>query len=181
MNRGFIVILVLIIVIVAVVLRGSAETANWKALTTSGINTGLTLKYPSNWVAPENTFISEKSFVAGEQDRSKTYNIIEIHKYSTQLYTGYTNSEWFDKINGLTEPMGDQRAIRTKLASGKVASGESYVIFKDEPSETAQGGVSKQVKAYILKGQTIYQLTLDLYDNNGLEVFKKIVASATVN
>lgn len=157
------------------------NTTNWKTFTTSGINTGLTFKYPLNWVTPENTFISEKSFIVGEQDRSKTYNIIEIQKYSTQLYVGYTNSEWFDKINSLTESMSDQRAIRTKITSGKVTSGEPYVIFKDEPSASAQGGIFKQVKAYILKDQTIYQLTLDLYNDDGLDTFKKIIPTAVIN
>lgn len=157
------------------------EITNWKTFTTLGINAGLTLKYPSNWVTPENIFISEKPFVAGEQDRSKTYNIIETQKYSTQLYAGYTNSEWFDKIKSLTEPISDQRETRTKITSGKVNSGEPYVIFKDEPSASAQGEIFKQAKAYILKGQTIYQLTLDLYDDSGLETFKKIVLTAVVN
>lgn len=155
--------------------------SDWKTFITSGINSGLTLKYPSNWVTPEGTFISEKTFVAGEQDRSKVYNIIEIQKYSTQLYTGYTNAEWFNKINNLTSPESDQRETRTKLTSGKITGGEPYVIFKDEPSATAQSGSFKQVKAYILKNQTIYQFTLDLYDDNGLEIFKKIIASAVVN
>lgn len=157
------------------------ETASWKTFTTSGIDAGLTLKYPSNWVIVENAFIAEKSFVPGEQDRSKVYNIIGIQKYSTQLYVGYTNSEWFNKISNLTEPMSDQREIRTKIASGTITSGEPYVIFKDEPSATAKTEIFKQVKTYILKDQTIYQLTLDLYDNNGLETFKKIVATAAIS
>ncbi len=158
----------------------SVETTNWKTFTTAGINSGLTLKYPQEWVTSENMFISEKTFVAGEQDRSKIYNIIDINKYSTQIYDGYTNSEWFNKINNLTKPISDQREVRTKITSGNIASGEPYVIFRDEPSTTAVGDVFKQVKAYILNDQTIYQLTLDLYDDNGLETFKKIIQTATL-
>jgi hypothetical protein len=162
--------------------KGDKSSRNsGKTFVTTGINNGLTLKYPADWVTPEGMFISEKTFVAGEQDRNKVYNIIEVQKYATQLYEGYTNAEWFNKVNNLTSPDSDQRETRTKLASGKVASGESYVIFKDEPSSTAQGEVFKQVKAYILKDQTIYQLTLDLYDDSGLEIFKQIVASSVIN
>ena len=151
------------------------EMATWKTF----IKNDLTLKYPPNWEA--NEFISEVAFTSGEQDKSKVYNIIGINKYPTQLYEGYTNSEWFNKISNLTEPLSDQREIRTKIASGNIASREPYVIFKDESSATAKAEIFKQVKAYILKDQTIYQLRLDLYDNNGLEVFKKIVASAVID
>jgi len=153
--------------------------SNWK--TFSHKTTGVTLSYPSTWVTPEDNFISEKTFIAGEQDGSKTYNIIEIYKYATPLYSGYTNSEWFNKIINSKTALVDQREIRTKLTSGTVKSGEQYVIFTDEPSVKAQAGGSKQVKAYILKGQTIYQLTLDLYDKNGLDTFKEIIPTAVVN
>lgn len=66
------------------------DTINWKTFTTSGINTGLTLKYPSNWVTSENTFIAEKPFVAGEQDRSKNlqYNR-DSEVCNTTLYRLY--------------------------------------------------------------------------------------------
>lgn len=157
----------------------SNNSSDWKTFTSK--LAGVTVNYPTTWVTPENEFISEKMFVPGEQDRSKTYNIIEIHKYQTQLYAGYTNSEWFNKINSLTTTMSDQRSIRIKLSSGIVASGEQYVIFTDESSTTAVGDISKQVKAYILKGQIIYQLSLDLYDQNGLETFQKIIPTTVIN
>ena len=159
----------------------SDETTNWKTYNTTGINTGLTLKYPPNWVTPEGVFIAEKNFVPGEQDRDQVYNIIEIHKYSTQIYQGSTNNEWFNKINSLTEPMVSQKSKITKIAAGKINSGEPYVIFKDEPSPGAQTDNYNHIVAYISKETTTYQLTLDLYDNNGLEVLKKIIASATLN
>jgi|SRR3989344_163634 len=198
-QRGFSSVILIVILVVGLIIIGGtyflgtknvpispSDTANLsndseKTFATTGINAGLTLKYPSDWVSPEGILISEKTFVAGEQDRSKVYNIIEIHKYPTQLYEGYTNSEWFNKINNLTSPDSNQRETNTKLTSGQVTSGESYVVFKNEPSTSFQGGDFKLVKAYILKDQIIYQLTLDLYDNNGLEIFKKIVSSSVIN
>lgn len=151
---------------------------DWKSFAKNTL--GIAVSYPPTWVTPENSFISEKQFVPGEQDKSKIYNIIEIQKYSTPIYAGYTNSEWFDKINSSTIPISDQREMRTKLTSGTVESGEHYVIFTDEPSATAQSEGSKQVKAYILKEQTVYQLTLDMYDQNGLNIFRKIVPTAII-
>lgn len=144
---------------------------------------GITLKYPENWVTSDDEFISELPFTPGEQDLTKKYNIIEIQKYSEQIYSGYTNRQWFDQINNLKigESFSDQREQRTKLVSGKVASGESYVIFKDEPSSTFVGSPAHQVKAYIIKQEALYQLTLDLYDEKGLNTFIGIVPTAIIN
>jgi hypothetical protein len=153
-------------------------TSNLKTFTST--SRGISLKYPANWITSDDEFVSEKPFAPGEQDRTKTYNIIEIQKYTEQMYVGYTNAEWFNKVYSSTSSIGDQREKRTKITSGAVTSGEQYVIFTNEPSTTAQAEGFKQVKAYILKGQTIYQLTLDMYDQNGLETFKQIIPTATV-
>lgn len=119
----------------------SQEIANWKTYSSSGISSGLAFQYPNNW----------------NQDR------FEVHKYTTQLYEGYTNQEWFNKIKNLktNESFIDQREKRTKLASGNIASGEEYVIFKDEPSDSSQGESSSFIMSYILKSNAIYQITLN--------------------
>lgn len=156
------------------------QVEGWKSFTSK--SRGVSLQYPADWTTSDDEFISQKPFTPGEQDRSKTYNIIAIQKYSEQIYSGYTNQQWFDKINDLklNDSYSDQRDQLTKLVSGKVTSGESYVIFKDEPSKTFVGSPTYQVKAYVIKGQTIYQFTLDLYDENGLNVFKLILPKVSI-
>ncbi len=153
--------------------------ANWKTFTSK--SRGLSVQYPPNWVTSYDEFISEIPFTPGELDRSKIYNIIEIQIYTNQMYEGYTNRQWFTTIANITGTQSDQRDKRTNLATGTIASGESYVIFTDEPSSTAITENFHQVKAYIVKNQTIYQFNLQLYNQEGLDIFKEIVPTAIVN
>lgn len=162
----------------AQITHGPNEASNWKTFTS--VSRGISLKYPATWTTSNDEFVSEIAFTPGEQDRTKVYNTIEIQKYPTQMYTGYTNAEWFQKINNLTASMSDQKTTRAKIASGTVASGEQYVIFSVEPSATAITDMVKQVIAYVLKGQTIYQLTLNQYDQKGLNIFLQIVPTIKV-
>lgn len=155
------------------------ETANWK--TFSSKSRGITLSYPATWIAFDDEFISEKEFVPGEQSRSEIYNSIEIQKYKEQIYVGYTNAEWLEKIDRLTEPLSEGKLKMTKIASGKIRGGERYVIVKNEPSATAQTEYFDQIRAYILKDQTLYQLTLNSYDVKGLEIFQQIIPTAIIN
>lgn len=140
---------------------------------------GVTFNYPVDWVI-QDSIISEKPFVPGEQDRTQVYNIIEVQKQPTPLYSGYKNSEWFNKINNSTSPLIDQREKINKLESGTVATGEPYVIFAIEPSSTAQSENFKQIKAYILKNEILYQLTLNQFDQKGSESLYMIVPSISV-
>ena len=158
----------------------SPISSDWK---TFNHYSGVTINYPNNWVTVENEFISEITFTPGTQDSRNIYNIIEFTKYETgPIFVGYSNSEWFDKVNNLTAPFIDQKETRTKIASGKVSSGEPYVIFTDEPNTSiVAAAIFKKVIAYILKDEILYQLSLDLYDQNGLENFKKMLPTAKIN
>ena len=155
----------------------TVETASWKTVTLEG----FTIKTPNAWKGAYG--LSEFPFTPGEIDKTKIYNIIETHRYPTQLYTGYTNRQWFDKINSLqiNESYTDQRDRITKITSGKVASGEEYVIFKNEPSESFPGEPATQLKAYVIKEQSIYQFTLSQYNKNGLELFNKVIPTTIIN
>ncbi len=130
--------------------KTTEDMSDWKTYKGTGINSGITFNHPPS-MKPE------------------------VYKYTTQLYVGYTNQEWFNKINdlGVNESYSDQREKRTKLASGKVDSRQSYVIFRDENSETAQSETFNQLKAYVINAQTIYQLTLQ---EDNVEIFKKILS-----
>lgn len=151
------------------------ESSNYKNIKIAN----LTLKYPASWKG----LLSEIPYTPGELENNKIYNIIEVHEYPNQMYIGYSNREWFDRIYKLkiNESYSDQRDKRTKLMSGNVISGENYVIFKNEPSSTFSGSPAYQVVAYIIKSQALYQLTLNFYNDYGLETFKHIVAFAVVN
>ena len=129
----------------------SDRSANWKTYTGSGINASINFKYPPS-------------------------TDVEVYKYTTQLYVGYTNQEWFNKINDLkvNESFSDQREKRTKLSSGKVDSSQNYVIFRDESSDSAQSENFNYLKAYILDDQTIVQIILS---EDNIEVFDQILST----
>lgn len=149
------------------------ETSNWK--TFQGAD--FTFKYPYLWKTQGNEFVSEVSFTPGYQDTRRTYNIVDVKKYKTPLFLGYTNKKWFEKIDNQNtdDTVSDQRFSRTKIASGTTQTGESYVIFKQDPSPSSITIPTHQVIAYILKDSDIYVLTLDLYDLGGLDSFQKLV------
>lgn len=146
-------------------------TADWKTFN----GKGFSIKYPSDWVTVKNEFISETTFIPGEQKSDQIYNIVEIHKYSGQIYSGYTNKQWFEKISNLDKPLTDEKNVYGKLVAGKVLSGEPYVIFSNFPSTTFVGSPADFFEAYVLKNQTIYQFSLYQYDENGSEVFRKML------
>lgn len=159
----------------------TVDTSNWKIYMNSRV--GINAKYPSDWVISQYIFISQVPFTAGNQDQTKTYNIIAFEKYATQIYEGISNQQLFDKVNNLNvgQSLTDQRVVETKLTAGKVITGESYVIFTTKPSSTYIGESFSQVKAYIVKGQTIYQIILDQYDSNGLSVFEQVIPTVSIN
>jgi len=160
----------------AVIPASSNETASWLTYTNSKYN--YSIKYPSDWVTVDNEFIAEKTFVPGLQDETKTYNIIEFHKYPNSIYAGYTNKQWFEKIAALPlgEELNDQRTTIKRIDyTGNISSGEKYVTIYVSPSPTSATEKFYQVKTYILSGETIYQLTLDLYNLDGLETFGKML------
>lgn len=159
----------------------SDETDNWKVYTNSQV--GITAKYPSDWTVSQSIFISQVPFTAGNQDKTKTYNIISFQKYPTQIYEELSNQQLFNKINDfdVDQSVTDQRVIKTKLTSGETMTGENYVIFTAKPSSTFVGDSFNQVKAYITKGQTIYQITLDQYDGSGLDIFKQLIPTISIN
>jgi hypothetical protein len=151
----------------------NASSEDLATFTGIGVNSGIKFKYPKDWFSDE-VFISEKVPAPGIDKQTVTPNIIKVTKYTAPLYEGYTNLDWFNKVNS-NQSLTDQRETRTKIVSGRAASGDEYVIFRDE------GDGFKQVKAYILKKATIYQLTLDKYDDNGLEVLENILPTVTLS
>lgn len=158
-------------------------TADWKTYVSSGANSGISLLYPPSWVIQYDEFISEKPLVYDSDnilDKSKIYNSIDILKYDTQLLSTSTNAQWFDKISSLNDPLDNVKSIITKLESGTVKTGEQYVMFKEETGPKAVTDTFKSVKVYVLKNQTIYQLNLMYYDDNGLAIFKQIIPTITI-
>lgn len=154
------------------------RTQDWKTFTSN--SRGITLKHPPGWKPSNDQFISEEQFTPGLQDRSKVYNVIEIQKFPEQLYPQYSNSDWFNLLFNSTSALVDQKETIMKIASGITAGGDRYVIYSSEPSGTARTDIYKQVKVHILRDQTIYQLSLDMYDQYGVDVLRMMVAGAVI-
>ena len=153
------------------------QTTDWKQLTIGDV----TLKYPPNWLSNNPTYISQYPFDP-KVETNNVYNLVRVTKISAQLHPGYLNHEWFNKLYNLK--MGDtysnefypSDATKYETVSlGKVDSGERYIIFK--ASKTAEN----ELFSYVLRDDTLYQLTLTKYDLEGETNFKKIVPSVFLN
>ena len=64
---------------------------------------------------------------------------------------------------------------RTIVESGKVETGESYLVTKNQASVAVD-----QIRAYIIKSEVLYEIVLSDYDLSGLEYFKLIMRNAIV-
>lgn len=146
---------------------------------------GLTVRYSSPFKeVDEGAYLAEK-YAEPDPDggMSRSKNFIDFREHIGEMYVGYTTKQWFDKVNGLApnSPVEDGRDKMTKLSSGKTQTGESFIIYKWEPSSSFQGMPALQVRANILKGDKLYDLILNDYDELGLKAFDELVASAEVN
>ena len=160
---------------------------DWKSLDNAGTN--LTLKYPSDWTISDDGIISQYPLPL-TIDNSKSdqiYNFITIDKHVGAIFNGFYDTDLFEKIYQMKSEDSfkpdvfnqDNKKI-TKISSGKILSGERFVVFKLESDQILTKQKS-EIKAYILKSNSIIILTLSHYNQAGLETFKKIVASVTLN
>lgn len=148
-------------------------TSNWLKFESKD---GLVLKYPPEWTVVNNMYISQKSFDPySTSRRSGIYNVIEIHKFTSKLVADQTNKEWFTGITTGPEVVTEQGVTRTVVESGKVETGESYLVTKKQASVAVD-----QIRAYIIKAEVLYEIVLSDYDLSGLEYFKLIMRNAIV-
>jgi hypothetical protein len=148
-------------------------TVGWKKFES---NQGVLLKYPTDWVIVNNMYISQKNFDAySTERRSGIYNVIEIHKFTSKLVATQLNNEWFESIFSGPEIAIEQGVKRTRIETGKVKSGESYFVVRNQA-----GNVVDQIRAYIIKNEVIYEFVFSDYDQLGLDLFKLIVLNVTI-
>jgi hypothetical protein len=127
---------------------------------------GITFKYPPGWDGSNPEVVSQ----------SPNKNIISMVKNTGLLYTGFYNDELFNIIYNLKPKESFVRGILnpekekiTKISSGKILTGERFVIFATD----------KDIKSYILKEKTIYILNLSKFDDLGVEVFENVLESSS--
>ena len=139
--------------------------------------------YPKNW-SLENTYIFEhRSDCDPDTYRClNEKNIVDIRSNTTQIYQGYTNSEWLNKIGSLTSPWESGRDIFAKLASGQTQEGKEYIIFKQSPSPTFEGEPLTLINGYVLNDNHIYELRLSHFssDSEAIQILKSMLMSLAV-
>ena len=78
-------------------------------------------------------------------------------------------------MNG-NEVVVDLGVKRTRLTVGNVSSGEPYFIVRNQA-----GTALDQIRAYSVKDESIYEFILSDYDEKGLNIFKNIIKTVSLN
>ncbi len=146
---------------------------NWKTYINGEL--GLNLKYPPDWGIYNEITIAQ----------FQRTNIISIRKTVNQLFTGYYNIDLFDKLYSLTpdgkfipEYFNSNQQIIIQIESGKLKDNSRYVIYKN--TGINDQSARQPINAFIRFKDEIIQLTLNRYDDYGLETFKLMVRTATL-
>ncbi len=153
----------------------SDPTSDWKVF--NNIKGGAVYKYPNSWMVINDMYISEKSFDPYSTERKiGIYNTISLIKYTTKFSNVKTNKEWFDDVANGNEVVVDLGVKRTRLIVGNVSSGEPYFIVRNQA-----GTALDQIRAYSVKDESIYEFILSDYDQKGLDIFKNIIKTVSLN
>ena len=153
----------------------SDPTSDWKVF--NNIKGGAVYKYPNNWMVINDMYISEKSFDPNSTERKVgVYNTISLIKYTTKFSNEKTNKQWFDDTMNGNEVVVDLGVKRTRLTVGNVSSGEPYFIVRNQA-----GTALDQIRAYSVKDESIYEFILSDYDEKGLNIFKNIIKTVSLN
>lgn len=138
-------------------------------------NLGFRFKYPPDWIVDGGSFIYQ----------SRGVNEVSAKKIDGQVYSGYYNLDIFGTIYSLSiggsltrslhNPYGDKII---KLVSGKVKSGQSYVLVREEPGTSGANGF--KIKGIILNGDHVFIFILTRYTDEGVEVFKDILGTVEI-
>lgn len=162
----------------------TSEFKNWHEFNNSEL--GMTLKYPPDWVVSDSGVISQ-SALPYKINEEAVYNIIQTSKHLGVLIPGLFDQDLFYKIYDLKTDKAfipeyfnaENHTQFIKMSSGKILSDEPFVIFTLKADKTSTLGL-KKINAFILNSNSLIVLSLSQNDNNGLEIFKKIVASARI-
>lgn len=147
----------------------------------------LTLHIPPDWSVGENETVSQHPLPIAIRD-DRIYNIISPSTHSGVLIDGYYDQDLFKilynlKNNEVFEPeyfkQGD--SAFTKLSSGKILTGEPFVVVKTGKIDPQNSNQPKIIRAFILKNNTLVILTLSYFNNYGLEMFEKIITFSKFN
>jgi hypothetical protein len=143
----------------------------------------LILRFPPTWVTQEGT-VSQYTYNPNVIS-ARTFNIISVIERTDSVYGGYLNEDLFYNVYGLKkgkrflrEYYNPEREFMEHIQSGKIASGEKFVIFKIKQDDQNYDSLSNH-RAFILKSsQTLIIMTLSNYDELGENIFTKVVATA---
>ncbi len=146
-------------------------------------NQFFTFNYPTSWKTENTMVFEQRSNCDPETSRcSVQKNVVDIRSNRTQIYQGYTNGAWFNKISGLTSPWNSDGEVFTKLAVGSTSEGKSYVIFKQSPAADFEGEAFMFLIGYVLDGKNLYELRLSDFESDsvGLVLMKSLIESVKI-
>jgi hypothetical protein len=145
---------------------------------------GLRLKYPPLWTVSSDQKISQFG-IPSSYNGSSILNIITVSSHRGVLVDGYYDQDLFYRIYNIKvdeafapEANNFQHVKFVKLLSGKLSSGQPYLVFRQERDTNYNNPNSYQ--AYILKGDTLIILTLSNFDQTGKEMLNQITANASL-
>jgi hypothetical protein len=155
------------------------ETANWKPY--QDLKQGISMKIPLEWyVAEDNSYISQFPYDRRDFASSSIYNDFYIAHTTTQLESGYTNTDWLNRINnlGVNDTLNNEFRPATtlsikKLGSGLTAEGIRYVIFQNVASNEGIVGAFE-------KNDVVYEFVLRQYNQEGIDTMGKIMTTVEI-
>jgi hypothetical protein len=146
-------------------------------------NQYLTFSYPKSWQSENWGIYEYRSGCDPDTFRCTTEkNLIEVRSNLTQIYQGYTNLEWFNKISNLTSSWESGKDVFTKLATGQTDDGKNYVIFKQDPSASFEGEALTLIIGYVPDVNNLHELRLARFtsDQDGIQVLKSIIETVKI-
>lgn len=146
-------------------------------------NQYFSFEYPKSWQIDNNIIYEHRSSCDPETSRClNEKNIVDIRSNLTQIYQGYTNPQWFNKIASLNSPWEIDRDVFTKLASEQTQSGKAYLIFKQGPSASFEGEPLTLIIGYVLSENNIYELRLSRFssETDAVKLLKSMIETLKI-
>lgn len=148
--------------------------ADWKSTTIPSY--GLNLKIPLDWN------------VDGEHVKSPfSVHVITVSSNSGLLVAGIYNNELFKKAYNRKKgdyfkaKNLDEEVTLTNIESGEILTGQPYVVVNSQFENIQTQAQISQIKALILKDNSLLIFTLSKQSVEGIEFLRKIMSLASLN
>lgn len=149
---------------------------DWEKINVSSF--GLNLNIPADWVFDKNAAVIKSTYGG---------NSVSISVNSGVLVPTTYNQDLFNKINNLKAGSEfehqhlDEKIKFKKIESGKILTGQPYVIFIWDQKNTQTEASVFGVRGFILKDTSLIIFTPNKINDESTELLNKIMSFSSLN